>query len=124
MIARNLITRIAFALLVLAASAPAVQAQQASKSATAASPALAPAQPTPATVPAPTPVAAALLPQDLSPWGMFLSADIVVKIVMVAHVSLLKECWGDARVWLTLVAFERISHGECLLEFELWLLRS
>jgi biopolymer transport protein ExbB len=27
--------------------------------------------------------AAALLPRDLSPWGMFLSADIVVKVVMV-----------------------------------------
>src|SRR6266498_2738251 len=27
--------------------------------------------------------AAALLPRDLSPWGMFLSADIVVKLVMI-----------------------------------------
>ncbi len=31
----------------------------------------------------PEPVASALLPHDLSPWSMFLSADIVVKAVMV-----------------------------------------
>jgi biopolymer transport protein ExbB len=30
-----------------------------------------------------TPIAAALLPSDLSPWGMFLSADVFVKAVMV-----------------------------------------
>ena len=29
------------------------------------------------------PIAAALLPSDLSPWGMFLSADVFVKAVMV-----------------------------------------
>src|SRR5689334_22921987 len=33
--------------------------------------------------PAPGASVAALLPRDLSPWGMFLSADIVVKVVMV-----------------------------------------
>jgi biopolymer transport protein ExbB len=39
----------------------------------------------PANEPAAPPGAsvAALLPRDLSPWGMFLSADIVVKVVMV-----------------------------------------
>ena len=34
--------------------------------------------------PANAPVAAALLPSDLSPWGMFLSADTFVKAVMVS----------------------------------------
>jgi len=29
----------------------------------------------------------ALLPRNLSPWGMFLNADIVVKAVMIA------SCW-------------------------------
>src|SRR6266542_5474346 len=39
----------------------------------------------PAAAPAPDvgSSAAALLPRDLSPWGMFLSADIVVKLVMI-----------------------------------------
>ena len=30
----------------------------------------------------PTALASDLLPRDLSPWGMFMAADIVVKIVM------------------------------------------
>ena len=34
-------------------------------------------------LPARGPIGLASLPQDLSPWGMFLTADIVVKIVMV-----------------------------------------
>jgi len=38
------------------------------------------AAPTPTSVPT---VAIAALPRDLSPWGMFLNADIVVKVVMV-----------------------------------------
>ena len=33
--------------------------------------------------PAPAAAAAATLPKDLSPWGMFLAADIVVKLVMI-----------------------------------------
>src|SRR6266542_933861 len=47
-------------------------------------PAAAPAN-EPAAAPAPDvgSSAAALLPRDLSPWGMFLSADIVVKLVMI-----------------------------------------
>ena len=36
--------------------------------------------------PAPSTIATATLPHDLSPWGMFLSADIVVKAVMVGLV--------------------------------------
>ncbi|WP_133865728.1 tonB-system energizer ExbB [Azorhizobium sp. AG788] len=47
--------------------------------ASAAAPAL-PAPPAPAAEAAPRP--AALLPHDLSPWGMFMAADIVVKVVM------------------------------------------
>src|SRR4051812_21751842 len=31
-------------------------------------------------------IARAVLPRDLSPWGMFLNADIVVKVVMVGLV--------------------------------------
>jgi biopolymer transport protein ExbB len=45
-----------------------------------------PAAPTPVesapSVPAPESVADARLPHDLSPWGMFLAADMVVKVVM------------------------------------------
>jgi biopolymer transport protein ExbB len=37
----------------------------------------------PAATPSAGASATALLPRDLSPWGMFLSADIVVKVVMV-----------------------------------------
>jgi biopolymer transport protein ExbB len=33
--------------------------------------------------PAPVSTAPALLPRDLSPWGMFLNADVVVKVVMI-----------------------------------------
>lgn len=75
------------------ASAPAPE--QASQSATApavpASIATAPASPAPIALPEPDAlpsvpseaVPARLLPHNLSPWGMFLEADIVVKVVMV-----------------------------------------
>ncbi len=39
----------------------------------------------------------ALLPRDLSPWGMFLNADIVVKIVMIGLVFASLVTWT---VWL------------------------
>src|SRR5262249_36724137 len=46
----------------------------------------------------PPPVeAAAILPRDLSPWGMFMSADVVVKIVMVGLVIASIVTWT---VWL------------------------
>ena len=57
----------------------------------------------PAQIPAVTDAAAtptianASLPHDLSPWGMFLSADIVVKIVMVGLVFASLVTWT---VWL------------------------
>ena len=63
------------------------------------------ASPTPAQTPAATPadapgapmIASAALPRDLSPWGMFLNADIVVKIVMVGLVFASLVTWT---VWL------------------------
>jgi biopolymer transport protein ExbB len=51
-------------------------------------PAAAPAPSTPLAAPqsAPVPEVALKLPRDLSPWGMFLAADIVVKAVMIGLV--------------------------------------
>jgi biopolymer transport protein ExbB len=56
---------------------------------------------TPAVAPASEPVAtpgtaAALLPRDLSPWGMFLNADIVVKVVMIGLVFASFVTWTVA----------------------------
>ena len=43
-------------------------------------------------------IASAALPRDLSPWGMFLNADIVVKVVMVGLVfRLARHLDGVAR---------------------------
>jgi biopolymer transport protein ExbB len=62
------------------------------------------AQPAPEATPAreasPPPsvsIAAAVLPRDLSPWGMFLNADIVVKVVMVGLLFASLVTWT---VWL------------------------
>ncbi|QAY94780.1 tonB-system energizer ExbB [Methylovirgula ligni] len=41
------------------------------------------AEDVPTLQPAPGSISASLLPQNLSPWGMFLNADIIVKVVMV-----------------------------------------
>ena len=71
------------------AAAPAAPAEAApgftAPSAAAPSPnAAAPAVPMPNATPAvPVPEARVTLPRDLSPWGMFMAADIVVKTVMV-----------------------------------------
>jgi biopolymer transport protein ExbB len=43
------------------------------------------------------PIGMSLLPRDLSPWGMFMSADIVVKVVMVGLVVASVVTWT---VWL------------------------
>ena len=62
-----------------------------------------PAEPaqTPATrrgAPAAPTIASAALPRDLSPWGMFLNADIVVKVVMVGlDLRLARDLDGVAR---------------------------
>ncbi|WP_326871928.1 tonB-system energizer ExbB [Bosea sp. (in: a-proteobacteria)] len=53
---------------------------------------------TPATLPAPAPVAGqATLPHDLSPWGMFMAADIVVKAVMLGLAFASLVTWT---IWL------------------------
>ncbi|WP_449255077.1 tonB-system energizer ExbB [Bosea sp. (in: a-proteobacteria)] len=52
----------------------------------------APTVPAPATVPA-----AATLPHDLSPWGMFMAADIVVKAVMIGLAFASLVTWT---IWL------------------------
>jgi biopolymer transport protein ExbB len=44
-----------------------------------------------------TAIAAAVLPRDLSPWGMFMQADIVVKAVMIGLVFATAVTWT---VWL------------------------
>jgi biopolymer transport protein ExbB len=56
----------------------------------------APAAPTPD--PAPLPDIGRLLPRDLSPWGMFMNADIVVKAVMIGLAFASLVTWT---VWLT-----------------------
>ena len=71
-------------------------------------PAQAPAAPAPAAAlnaapaaqtapPAPAPAIALELPRDLSPWGMFMNADIVVKAVMVGLVFASVLSWT---IWL------------------------
>ncbi|WID94840.1 tonB-system energizer ExbB [Bosea vestrisii] len=61
----------------------------------------------PATIPAPTPnpiptpvTAQATLPHDLSPWGMFMAADIVVKAVMLGLAFASLVTWT---IWLAKV---------------------
>jgi biopolymer transport protein ExbB len=82
-------------------SAPAAPAASAPPSATPAAQPAAPAQAAPAaeaSQPPSTPtIANASLPHDLSPWGMFLTADIVVKVVMVGLVFASLVTWT---VWL------------------------
>jgi biopolymer transport protein ExbB len=64
-------------------------------------------------VPAVVPDATALLPRDLSPWGMFLNADIVVKAVMVglAFASLVTWTVALAKGLEVLMARRRLRHG-------------
>jgi biopolymer transport protein ExbB len=64
-------------------------------------------------VPAVVPDATALLPRDLSPWGMFLNADIVVKAVMVglAFASLVTWTVALAKGIEVLTARRRLRHG-------------
>jgi biopolymer transport protein ExbB len=53
--------------------------------------------PVPVAPPATPSIGAGLLPQDLSPWGMFLNADIVVKSVIIALALASLVTWT---VWL------------------------
>ena len=86
------------------AQAPAVAPPAASQPAAAVAAPAADQVESPAALPAapstPSVIAAAVLPRDLSPWGMFLNADIVVKIVMVGLVFASLVTWT---VWLVKV---------------------
>jgi len=62
---------------------------------------------------APGTAVAAQLPRDLSPWGMFLSADIVVKVVMVGLAFASFVTWTIALAKsLEIVAAKRRLRGE------------
>ncbi len=69
-----------------------------------------PALPEPNAVAAPPSAIALTLPRDLSPWGMFLAADIVVKAVMVglAFASLLTWTIWFAKAFELLAARRRL----------------
>jgi biopolymer transport protein ExbB len=79
-----------------AASAPAAAAPAAPAANLPAMSAPSAAAPAPA-APAPASIGDAQLPEDLSPWGMFLNADIVVKIVMIGLLLASIVTWT---VWL------------------------
>jgi len=55
------------------------------------------APPVPAVTPVAPPAVAAVLPHDLSPWGMFMAADIVVKAVMLGLAFASLVTWT---IWL------------------------
>jgi biopolymer transport protein ExbB len=111
------------AVIMLAAQPLAVLAQEASPSPAPAAPATAPATPaaSPATPAAPQlPAAAApsapagepaiaTLPQDLSPWGMFLNADIIVKLVMIGLAFASLVTWT---VWVAKSLELRSARGQ------------
>ncbi len=73
-------------------------------------PVLAFAQSPPATLPAPTSDIFLKLPRDLSPWGMFLAADIVVKAVLIglAFASVLTWTIWFAKAIELLIARRRL----------------
>jgi biopolymer transport protein ExbB len=68
-------------------------------------------------------VAAAILPRDLSPWGMFMQADIVVKAVMIGLIFATAVTWT---VWLSKTieltrlrrkaraALRELAHARCM----------
>jgi biopolymer transport protein ExbB len=99
---------LAFGLLLAVVTASGAFAQTAAETpATPPPAAIAPAAPAdaqPAAAPAPdslssptVSIGAAALPRDLSPWGMFLNADIIVKVVMVGLLFASLVTWT---VWL------------------------
>ena len=65
-----------------------------------AQPAAAPAAAQPAMAPTPSPDAVLKLPRDLSPWGMFMAADVVVKAVMIGLAFASVLTWT---IWLAKV---------------------
>jgi biopolymer transport protein ExbB len=72
-----------------------------------------PAAAEPNATPTPTTAIALTLPRDLSPWGMFLAADIVVKAVMVglAFASLLTWTIWFAKAFELLAARRRLRQA-------------
>ena len=62
---------------------------------------------TPLTTSAPVPEVALKLPRDLSPWGMFLAADIVVKAVMIGLVFASVLTWT---IWFAKAIELMIAH--------------
>ena len=104
------------ALALLPASAPAQTSAPAAAGVPAAQPAAktpAPAAPSPATLATPAPAIAVQLPRDLSPWGMFMNADIVVKAVMVglAFASVLSWTIWLAKTLELMAARARLRRG-------------
>jgi biopolymer transport protein ExbB len=108
------IAAVAAAFLIVIAAAPSARAQSAAPAAPNAAAAAAPSTPsiaspaTPAVAPAAAPAADepspgepaagnAELPRDLSPWGMFLDADLLVKIVLIGLAFASLVTWT---VWL------------------------
>ena len=104
------------ALALLPAPAPAQTSAPAAAGVPAAQPAAktpAPAAPSPATLATPAPAIAVQLPRDLSPWGMFMNADIVVKAVMVglAFASVLSWTIWLAKTLELMAARARLRRG-------------
>jgi biopolymer transport protein ExbB len=67
---------------------------------------------------APIDIAPALLPRDLTPWGMFMSADIIVKVVMIGLVVASVLTWT---IWLAktvelVIARRRLARAHDVLE--------
>jgi biopolymer transport protein ExbB len=99
----GLAVALAFSAEVFAQSAPDAPAQVAPVMSSAGAPASAPMSPAssevaaPAVSPGAPAIAVAALPRDLSPWGMFLNADILVKLVMIGLLFASLVTWT---VWL------------------------
>src|SRR5262245_14921138 len=93
----------AFSTAVLAQPAPGAPAPVAPAASSAEAPASAAVPPAsseaagPALSPGTPAIAVAALPRDLSPWGMFLNADILVKLVMIGLLFASLVTWT---VWL------------------------
>jgi biopolymer transport protein ExbB len=69
-------------------------------------------------VPPPMDIAPALLPHDLTPWGMFMSVDIIVKAVMIGLVFASVLTWT---IWLAktlelFAALRRLARAHAVLE--------
>ncbi len=69
-------------------------------------------------VPPPVDIVPALLPRDLTPWGMFMSADIIVKAVMIGLVFASVLTWT---IWLVktvalAIARRRLARAHDVLE--------